>query len=107
MHLVLLIVFLFGVLISLIACEFALRPNILVILADDFGYSDAGCYGGKIETPHVELRAKETKSSKSNFYCINQALDLTQLPAYEFDPFWQRPHATGALQCVTTKARVS
>lgn len=107
MHLVLLIVFLFGVLISLVACEFALRPNILVTLADDLGYPNAGCYGGKIETPHVELRAREPKNSKSNFYCINQASDLTQLPASKFDPFWQRPHAAGALQGVTTKARVS
>ena len=24
------------------------RPNVLVILADDLGYSDLGCYGGEI-----------------------------------------------------------
>jgi arylsulfatase A-like enzyme len=30
------------------------RPNFLVIIADDMGFSDAGCYGGEIETPHLD-----------------------------------------------------
>jgi arylsulfatase A-like enzyme len=33
------------------------RPNVLVILADDLGYSDLGCYGGEIETPHLDALA--------------------------------------------------
>ncbi|MCL5269676.1 MAG: arylsulfatase [bacterium] len=33
------------------------RPNILVILADDMGFSDAGCYGGEIATPNLNRLA--------------------------------------------------
>ncbi len=34
------------------------RPNVLLILADDLGWSDLGCYGGEIETPNLDLLAK-------------------------------------------------
>lgn len=33
------------------------KPNFLIILADDMGFSDAGCYGGEIETPHIDRLA--------------------------------------------------
>ena len=36
----------------------AQRPNILVILADDLGYSDLGCMGGDAETPHLDTLAQ-------------------------------------------------
>ena len=35
------------------------RPNILVILADDMGFSDLGCYGGEIHTPNLDKLAAE------------------------------------------------
>lgn len=33
------------------------RPNVLIILADDLGFSDLGCYGGEIATPHLDSLA--------------------------------------------------
>ena len=30
------------------------RPNVIVILVDDMGFSDIGCYGSEIPTPHLD-----------------------------------------------------
>jgi len=39
------------------ACLGAERPNVLVVLADDLGFSDLGCYGSEIATPNLDRLA--------------------------------------------------
>lgn len=53
-----------------ISSQAADRPNIVVFIADDMGYSDLGCYGGEIETPHLDSLA-EGGLRFTNFYVNN------------------------------------
>ncbi len=59
------------------------RPNIIVILADDLGYSDLGCYGGEINTPNLDGLAKNglrfTQFYNSARCCPTRASLLTGL----------------------------
>jgi arylsulfatase len=62
------------------------RPNIVVILADDLGYSDLGCYGSEIATPNIDRLAEQGVRFRQ-FYnngrcCPSRASILTgQYPA--------------------------
>lgn len=38
------------------------RPNIVILIADDMGYSDIGAFGSEIQTPNLDRLAKEGKS---------------------------------------------
>lgn len=63
------------------------RPNIIIILADDMGYSDIGCYGGEIETPNIDKLAKSGLRF-SQFYnasrcCPTRASLLTGLYSHQ------------------------
>lgn len=59
------------------------RPNILVILADDMGYSDIGCYGGEIRTPTLDALAARglrfTQFTNTARCCPTRASLLTGL----------------------------
>src|SRR6476659_8573726 len=44
---------------TLAADKKANRPNIVVILIDDMGFSDLQCYGGEVPTPNINKMAEE------------------------------------------------
>jgi arylsulfatase A-like enzyme len=59
------------------------RPNIIVILADDLGFSDVGCYGSEINTPNIDYLAKNgiryTQFYNTSRCCPTRASLLTGL----------------------------
>lgn len=59
------------------------KPNIIVILADDLGYSDLGCYGGEIKTPRLDSLAENgllfTQMYNAARCCPSRASLLTGL----------------------------
>lgn len=63
------------------------RPNILLILADDVGYSDIGCYGGEIHTPNIDRLAagglRFTQFYNAARCCPSRASLLTGLYAHQ------------------------
>ncbi len=65
----------------------SLKPNILLILADDMGYSDIACYGGEISTPNLDVLA-ENGIRFTQFYncarcCPTRASLMTGLYPHE------------------------
>src|SRR5690606_1334928 len=68
------------------------KPNIILILVDDMGFSDIGCYGGEIQTPNVDQLAKEGLRYKQ-FYngarcCPTRASLMTGLYPHQAGMGW-------------------
>lgn len=59
------------------------RPNVVLILADDMGYSDLGCMGGEIETPNLDSLSRQgillTNMCNVSKSCPSRAALLTGL----------------------------
>jgi arylsulfatase len=88
-----------GAFLSLFACLFVLiaasqssaaetsPPNIVVVLVDDMGFSDLGCYGSEIETPHIDSLAANglrfTQFYNSGRCCPTRASLMTGLHPHQ------------------------
>lgn len=46
-------------LVCMISAARAERPNIVLVLVDDMGWSNIGCYGGRVETPNIDRLARD------------------------------------------------
>ena len=59
------------------------RPNVIVIMSDDMGYSDIGCYGGEINTPNLDQLAANglrfTQFYNTARCCPTRAADLAAI----------------------------
>jgi arylsulfatase A-like enzyme len=68
------------------------RPNVVLIMADDMGYSDVGCYGGEIDTPHIDALAagglRYTQFYNTGRCCPTRASLMTGLYAHQAGMGW-------------------
>jgi arylsulfatase A-like enzyme len=68
------------------------RPNIVVILADDVGFSDIGCYGGEINTPNLDKLAagglRYTQFYNNARCCPSRASLMTGLYPHQAGVGW-------------------
>ncbi|MBP88302.1 MAG: arylsulfatase [Planctomycetaceae bacterium] len=68
------------------------RPNIVLIMADDMGYSDIGCYGGEIDTPTLNRLAADglrfTQFYNTGRCCPTRAALLTGLYSHQAGVGW-------------------
>ncbi len=89
------------------------RPNIVLILADDMGFSDIGCYGGEIQTSNLDKLAdnglRYTQFYNTSRCCPTRASMLTGLYPHQTGLGWmtrvdlKQPGYSAELnnQCVT------
>ncbi len=63
------------------------RPNVVIILVDDMGFSDIGCYGGEIPTPNIDALARGgvrfTQFYNTGRCCPTRAALLTGLYSHQ------------------------
>jgi arylsulfatase len=70
----------------------AVRPNIVLIMVDDMGYSDIGCYGGEVQTPNIDALAaggvRFTQFYNTGRCCPTRASLMTGLYPHQAGMGW-------------------
>lgn len=62
------------------------KPNVLIIMADDLGFADLGCYGGDIQTPNLDMLAEDGLRFTQFYTAGNSAPSrLSMLTGYYHD----------------------
>ena len=83
------VVFIYLCFVSAIRAD---RPNIVIIMSDDMGYSDIGCYGGEIDTPNLNSLADNglrfTQFYNTGRCCPTRASLLTGLYPHQAGVGW-------------------
>src|SRR5688500_13849134 len=63
------------------------QPNIVIVMSDDMGFSDIGCYGGEIQTPNLNQLAEQgvrfTQFYNTGRCCPTRATLLTGLYSHQ------------------------
>lgn len=76
-------------------------PNVVLIVADDLGYGDLGCYGAKdIRTPHLDKLAKD--GTRFTSFCVAQAVCTASRAALLSGCYPNRLGMSGALNHTST-----
>lgn len=79
--------YIYLLILSVITCQAEGRPNIIIIMSDDVGYSDIGCYGSEIQTPTLDRLAanglRYTQFYNTGRCCPTRASLLTGLYAHQ------------------------
>ena len=74
-------------------CSAQEKPNVVLILVDDMGYSDIGCYGSEIETPHIDSLALQgirlTQFYNTSRSCPTRASLMTGLYQHQAGIGWK------------------
>ena len=68
------------------------HPNIILILCDDMGFSDLGCYGGEVKTPNIDFLAENgvrfSQFKNTGRSCPSRAALLTGRYQHEAGMGW-------------------